>query len=195
MRARRNAATITLAVVLGFVSVTSGTGDAFAEEAEAPRRWNNIRGNPLGVLVGGLSATYSRAVWQHMTIDVSATYLAPVFVPFHGLGGELGLSFWITRPHAGAFITPFLQVTRSFATNGDAVGIFPEGRYLDAMAVAPGLLAGYRWLWDGGLNLGLGAGAGWAFAVWSEACPAGYACSLSGEGIVIRLLLDLGYAF
>ena len=179
-------------ILLAVICLTVFTaGPAFAQgENRGPR--HNITFNPLGVLVGGRGVMYNGGVTQFLSIDVGVVYVAPMLVPAHIIGGELRFSFWTRRPHDGFFIGPFLQASRTFPA--DSLLADGDG-YLGVTAIAPGLLLGWRWLWDSGFNIGLGAGFGWAFAVEQEDCPSGAICSLVGEGAVYRILFDLGYAF
>jgi hypothetical protein len=157
-----------------------------------PGPTHNVTFNPLGLLVGGMGMMYNGAVANFMSIDIGIVYVAPMLIPAHVIGGELRFTFWTRRPHDGFFIGPFLQASRTFPA--DSLLTDSDG-YLGVTAIAPGALIGYRWLWDSGFNVGLGAGFGWAFAVEQEDCPSGASCSVVGEGAVYRLLLDLGFAF
>ena len=161
-------------------------------QSDKPGPIHNVTFNPLGVLVGGLGVMYNGAVTNFMTIDIGLIYVAPLLYPANVIGGELRFTFWTRRPHDGFFIGPFFQVSRTFPT--DSLITDSDG-YLGATGIAPGALLGYRWLWDSGFNVGLGAGFGWGFAVEQEDCPSGYSCTVTGEGALYRILLDLGFAF
>jgi hypothetical protein len=158
----------------------------------------NMTFAPLGVIVGGLRLTLSVAPGASVvSIDASALYVAPLLFPAHAVGGEVRLTFWTSGDaYDGFFLGPFAQVTRTFPA--DSLLSTADGLY-GVTTVTPGLYLGYRWLWDGGFNLGLGGGAGYAFMVEHEAlpdCPSGYTCSTEniGGGFSWFFLFDLGYA-
>ena len=158
----------------------------------------NVTFAPLGVLVGGLRLTLSVAPGASVvSIDASALYVAPLLIPAHAVGGEVRLTFWTSGDaYDGFFIGPFVQATRTFPT--DSLLSSADGLY-GVTTVAPGAYLGYRWLWDGGFNLGLGGGAGYGFMVEHDPlpdCPAGYTCSTEniGGGFTWFLLFDLGFA-
>jgi hypothetical protein len=168
--------------------------DAAKAEAEANdtskiAKNNNFTINPLGLIFGGIAVGYDRGLADIITLGVRLIYLAPLmpFIHFHGVGGEFSLLFWPRHPNNGFFVGPFLQVTKTFPTDSDYIGV---------TVVAPGAKLGWRWIWDNGFNLGLGAGFGWGFAVAQDkACPSNAICFGAGGGPAPLLLLDLGYAF
>lgn len=160
------------------------------------RRHNNIMINPIGLLIGGLSLTYSRELQRHVSLGFSFLYIMPLFVPFHGIGGEISFGFWPRFAHSGFFVDVVLQVARTIPREeGDFAGLFSGGSYLGAVGLAPAARLGWRWLFGSGFNLGLGVLAGYNFAVWEEDCPEGYECELIGGGFKFGLVFDLGIAF
>jgi Protein of unknown function (DUF3575) len=146
---------------------------------------NDFTINVLGAVLGGLNLTYTRAVGDHVSLGFSLLGLLPLVVPVGGVGGGLEVYLWTDRSLDGFFLGPYLNVTRSFSS----------GSYLGVTAVVPGFALGYRFLWRSGFNLGLGAGAGYGIAASETDCPEGATCTVVGEGVYPRIILDLGYAF
>ncbi len=176
-------------------AVDQERAEAAAGAVERELRRNNVTINPLGLIVGGFDITYSRALHRKVSLDLSLTYVMPLFVPFHGVGGEIGIGIHPRSAFSGAFINIFASVSRTFVRDeGNLIGTTDGGNYLGVIGVTPGVEAGYRWQFDSGFNIGLGGGIGWGFAVWSEDCPRNAVCETQGDGFKFFLVLDMGVA-
>jgi hypothetical protein len=151
------------------------------------RRNFNLTINPLGLLLGGISAGFIVGLGDVVSIGLRGIYLAPLNVDFSGFGGEFSLLFWTEHPNDGFFIGPFVQVVKTHPESDEY--------YSGILTVAPGGEVGYRWLWNGGFNLGLGGGLGYPINVAQDKeCPEDYICTETTTSPLF-LLFDLGYAF
>lgn len=161
-----------------------------AAPAPEPHKNNNLTCNVLGLIIGGVSIGYTGAVGDVVSIGLRGLFLFPVLTDFSAAGGEISLLFWTKHPNNGFFLGPFLQISKTFPPKDDYV------EWIGVLTVTPGIELGYRWLWNSGFNIGLGAGIGYAAALdRDKECPSDAICDYVGEGVSPLLLFDLGYAF
>jgi hypothetical protein len=147
---------------------------------------NNFTLNILGMFSGGVGVEYTRGLGGVASLGISAGYVAPVIFPYSAVLGQLTLLFWVTYPNNGFYVGPYIGVQQSYPSDSGAVG---------ALSVTPGLKVGYRWIWNSGLNVGLGAAFGWAFQAAASSCSGRPSCSVIGPGPTPAFVLDVGYAF
>lgn len=185
---------ITLSIL---ATLVLGPATAHAQEEEPPppsvekesgpiAKANNFTVNPLGAVLGGLNLTYTRALGDTFSIGFLLQVTVPLLMPATGIGGGIELFLWPRRPNNGFFVGPVVGVSRTFPTD--------ESKYVGATALTIGALLGWRWIWDSGLNLGLGGGIAYGVAL-GDSCPSGRSCTTIGDGVMPKLIFDIGYAF
>ena len=163
---------------------------------EAIKKDNNFTVMPLPLILStNINLSYTRTFIDNLSGTLMFGYKPPVGIagaPVHAIGAEFDLYYWSRYVNDGFFVGPYLQVSKVFDNKSEG--------YVGGTGLIPGVGIGYRWLWDYGFNIGLGASVGYAFAVQKPNCPIGYTCTNSSSISALgnwapRLLFDLGYAF
>jgi hypothetical protein len=180
------------ALLASIVAVSSSRAETNPSDLDVrrPAKKNNLTTNPLLSATGIPNLTLSRAVSDHVTIDVSAMYSSQLVldqVP-EAVGGGIGVSFFRRQvDHGGLFTSVVATVSRSF-DGPDILGV---------TLFAPGVYAGKRWTWSSGLNISLAVGFLYGIEVDEPACPAGFICTSQGdgEGLAPKAQFEVGYLF
>lgn len=144
---------------------------AYAQPSVAQRFDNNISFFPVAGLIGGVGLGYSCSVVRWLSTGARFAYVPPFLRAYHIVDGELTLFAWARRVQDGLFIGPRLSLGRSVSTNDRATG---------TTKLTVGLVAGWQWLWDNGLNLTAGLGIQRVYVVSQHnGCPEGINCGAS----------------
>jgi hypothetical protein len=183
----RGATVVAGALVACMVFVPDAARAEEAASAGPVTKDNNLTINPLGVVLGGVNLSYSHALGDHISLGAELVVLVPLLVDAYGVGGAVNFFYWPRAAHNGFFVGPYVGLGRTWASGDDS-------EIAGALALTPGVMLGWRWLWEHGFNVGLGLGAGYNVELTSD-CPEGYECKQPLGGFAPRVLLDIGFAF
>lgn len=140
-------------IILSLVAVMAFTFSANAQEA------NNIKINPLGLIIGSINLGYERAISEKVSLQLNPGYWSGFKVgddKFKGLRLGLEGRYFLSKSSSapdGFYVGPYFNSQNlSVKTNGDE----------DKLSITSiGGQVGNQWVYDSGfvldLNLGLGA--------------------------------------
>lgn len=171
-------------------SVEATTIEASAEAV--PDRSINVRVNPLGLLVGSLSADVDFAISDKFTIGPTLSYYSATLftttLSGFGIGargnwylsGNAMTDSWILGPQLGMSLFSI----SSGASKASSTGFYFGG------------IGGYQWVWKSGFNINLGLGANYYTQAGSAQASDGTTLTVPGfSGIGPTGELTVGWAF
>ncbi|MGM0568368.1 MAG: DUF3575 domain-containing protein [Elusimicrobiota bacterium] len=158
----------------------------FASRGFAAQEKSALTTNVLSLLAGSVNANYEFATSRSSSLGINGHFrsisVSDWEMSVSGVGGTY--SFYPAEEAlSGFFIGPsvgIMGVTAEHLGQEDSGTFFTLGGHL-----------GYRWVWSGGITLGLAIGAGYTAG---EIEIAGETTPISGAGLS-RLSADFGYAW
>ncbi|MDP6978099.1 MAG: hypothetical protein QF570_05780 [Myxococcota bacterium] len=187
---------------------TSIQGHAIARDeadimglAETPLRIRNQSENEVSVPVDSLIRVSGHGAghelrFETLAVEVRSQHVAslvltpmpaapetPPEMPDEG-------NWWSRAPHNGFFVGPHLGIIH--AISNDTSG---RKQLRDGTVLRTGAVLGWRYLWPSGWNVGLGAGASYGVVLQRDDCPSGFECNEKDDGVMPRLIIDIGWGF
>ena len=156
--------------------------------AHAKDKANNVTASAVGY---GLSLGYEHAPVRHFSAGAALVYWPGWTTDYRLIGAAAELTGWWRSAHSGAFATRYVQVQHTSGNDGTA----GNERILGSESLVGGVVAGWRWQFSNGFNVGLGMGIGYARTLKFDPCPTLYACEVRHEGWHPRPFFDVGLAF
>lgn len=161
-------------------------------DTEVPSRSVNVRVNPLGLLIGAISADVDIKAGQKLTIGPTLSYMSASFLTTklsgfgvgvranYYLSGDAMSDSWIIGPSAGLAI---------FSVNAGGESASSTGIYV-------GAIVGRQWVFSNGLNINVGLGMNWYSQGASVKTAGGFEMEVPFfHGIAPAGEITLGYAF
>ena len=169
--------------------------DSFATQPNGPSADNIVSINALSYLIGFFNIAYERKIVDFISVRVRAMDWAIINTisngsgNFYGFGGDI-FYYPVGKACTGWFLGPRFD-TFFLSTKTDTA----EGTWNMMML---GASAGYRWVWEGGFEMGIGFGA-WADVKSSYTIKSG-ADQTSGDlkvlnGVGPTVDYEIGWAF